>query len=93
MLMASNSSWFYKLTNIYSLQYLHGHYHLVFYIIFTNEKYHQNWLCLDFFMPASAGGLSLESKWQQVSCTLLSFLLDLNNVVIWMISILPLISK
>ena len=40
--------------------------------------------------PVSAGGISLESEWQQVSSvswTLLSIQPDLNNSAVWMISI------
>ena len=36
---------------------------------------------------------SLKSEWQQLSRTLLSILADLNNVVVWMVSTHPLISK
>ena len=39
---------------------------------------------------------SLESKWQkstQLSRTLLSILADLNDAIVWMVSILPLISN
>ena len=48
-----------------------------------------------FFTLAFAGGLSLESEWQQVppqvSWPLLGIPADLNNVVVWIVSILPLI--
>ena len=40
----------------------------------------------DFFTPASADGLSLEFEWQLVSMTLLSSLVDVKNVVVWLIS-------
>ena len=43
----------------------------------------------EFFTPVLAGCLSLESEWQQDSRTLLSILYDLNNAVVWMVSILP----
>ena len=49
------------------------------------------------FTSVLADGLSLEflsnSKFPQVSRTLLSILGDLNNLVVWMISTCPLISK
>ena len=51
----------------------------------------------EFFMPASAGDLSLESlnnsKSPQVFRTLLSILADLYNAIVLMVSILPLIFK
>ena len=46
-----------------------------------------------FFTPALVGGPLLEFEWQsQISRTLLSILVDFNNAVIWVVSILPLIS-
>ena len=47
----------------------------------------------EFFISVLADGLSLEFEWQQVSRTLLSILAVLNNVVVWMVSTCPLISK
>ena len=50
----------------------------------------------EFFIPALAGGLSLESKWKQVSSgfrTFLSILADLDNTVLWIFSNLLLISN
>ena len=48
----------------------------------------------EFFKPALANGLSLKfnSKFLQVSRTLLSILADLHNEVVWMVSTCPLIS-
>ena len=45
----------------------------------------------EFFIPALADGLPLESL--QVSGTLLSILADLNNALVWMVSTRRLISK
>ena len=47
----------------------------------------------EFFTSALADGLSLETKWQQVSRTLLSILADLNNALVWMVSTRPFIYK
>ena len=47
----------------------------------------------EFFIPAVANGFPSEFEWQQVSRTLLSVLVDLNNAVAWMLSTCPLISK
>ena len=46
-----------------------------------------------FFTPALADGLSQKFEYQQDSKTLLSILADINNAVVWMVSICPLISK
>ena len=46
-----------------------------------------------FFTSVLADGLSLKFEWSQVSRTLLSILADLSSMVVWMISIHPLISK
>ena len=46
-----------------------------------------------FFTPALADAFSLEFEWQQVFSTLLSILANLNNAVVWMVSICPIISK
>ena len=46
-----------------------------------------------FFTPALADDLSLNSKSPKVSRTLLSFLVNFNNTIVWMISTCPLISK
>ena len=49
-----------------------------------------------FFTPKLADGFTLECEWQQVSSslqTLLSILIDLNNAVVWVVSICSLISK
>ena len=45
------------------------------------------------FTSALPDCLSLEFVWQQVSSSLLSILTDLNNVVVWVVSTHPLISK
>ena len=45
-----------------------------------------------YFVTFLTGYRSLESKWQQVSSTFLSIQADLNTVVVWMVSILRLIS-
>ena len=50
-------------------------------------------LLSSFFTPFVTGVLSVKTKWQQVSRTLLSILTDLNTAVVWMVSILPLISS
>ena len=47
----------------------------------------------EFFIPALADGFPLEFEWQQVSSTLLSILVDVNNAIVWMFSTCPLISK
>ena len=47
----------------------------------------------EFFTSVLADGLSLEFEWQQVSRTLISILAVPNNVLVWMISTRPLISK
>ena len=48
---------------------------------------------LELFTPKLAGGFPLQFEWHLVSKTLLSILADLNNSVVWMVSIRPLISK
>ena len=47
----------------------------------------------EIFTPMLADGLSLEVEWQQISMTLLTILANLNNVVVWMVSTCPPISK
>ena len=47
----------------------------------------------EFFTTLLADGSPLESEWQQVSRTLLSILVNLNNTVVWMVCTQPLISK
>ena len=47
----------------------------------------------EFFTSVLADGLSLETEWQQISMTLNSILANLRNVVIWIASARPLISK
>ena len=46
----------------------------------------------EFFTQTPAGGLSEESKWQQVFRIILSILINLNNALVWRELILPLIS-
>ena len=48
---------------------------------------------LETFTSAFADGFSLEFEWQQVSRTLLTILVVLNNVVVWMVSTRPPTSK
>ena len=47
----------------------------------------------EFFTPALAVRLSLESEWQQVSSTLLCVLANLNNGVVWIVLVHPLNSN
>ena len=47
----------------------------------------------EFFPSALADGLSLKFEWQQVSRTLLSILVNRNNLIFIMVSTHPLISK
>ena len=48
---------------------------------------------LEYFTSVLAAGLSLEFEWLQVSRTLLSIQAGLNNMVVWMVSTRPPISK
>ena len=47
----------------------------------------------EFFTSVLANDLSLEFERQRVSWTLLTILADLNNAVVWMVFIRPVISK
>ena len=50
----------------------------------------------EFFTPTVADGILMslcDSKYPQFSRTLISNLVDISNVVIWMVSTRPLISK
>ena len=64
---------------------------LIYYYLYYDYYYYSLRV---FFTSALADGLSLsDSMSPQVSRTLLSILADLNNVLVWMVSIRPLIFK
>ena len=61
--------------------------------ITTNTTTSTTTIPWEFFTSSNTDGLSLAFEWQQVSRTLLSILIDLNNAIIWMISTCPFISE
>ena len=60
---------------------------IYYYYYYYHYYYHK------FFTPALASGSLSDCMSPQVSRTLLSILTDLNNTLVWMVSILPLISN
>ena len=65
--------------------YYYNYYYYYYYYLFS--------LFWEIFTPALADGFSRDSEWPQVSSTLLSILANLNNAVVWMVSICLHISK
>ena len=62
---------------------------LFFFYYYYNYYYYYYFTSCKVFTPVLAGRLWVESEWHRVSQILLSILVLLNNIVVWMASILP----